>query len=259
MVALLEEGAPEVVELGERGGLLAQTHLGLEGLLDGAVEALDDAAPLADVGLALAEIDAGLYAGEVEAVRLVARPMIDVELPRDAGREAQVTQADAHAHQVLGHEVARLGDVARAVVDEGAELGAAHLAGVGAHVGPGVKVANHEGEHGREAEPHMALVADGVQHAAAGALLVEVSVERGASQRTGRDLAGAHQDVDEGRRRAVRTLVAQRDGPVDRGGRDRARGAAILARTAHETVELVALVRPDPSLQGAHRDPHEVA
>ncbi len=218
VVALVEPRVPEGVELGERRRLLAQPDLDLEGLFHRAVEALDDAAPLADVGLAVHQVDLELGAREVESPRLIAGPVVDVDPPRRAPRGAQSAERAAHGHQILAHAVARVRHVARAVVDEGLELATADLAAVGAHPGARVDVADHEVERLREAESHVPLGAEHVHHAATGRLLVEVAVERRALERSGGHLAGALHDVDERRRRARGLLLAQLDDARERRG-----------------------------------------
>jgi hypothetical protein len=97
------------------------------------------------------QVDAELSAGEVEAPRLVPRTVVDVELGHHAPGGHERAQPAPHGHEVFGEAPARLGEVARAVVDEGAQLRPADLAGAGADVGTVVEITDDESERVREA------------------------------------------------------------------------------------------------------------
>lgn len=187
---------------------------------------------------------------------LVSRAAIDVELVRPAVCDDERAQAAADVHEILGEAVAGLGDEARAVVDERAELGAADVAGRVAHVRAGVEVADDEVERMRERQPHVALGAEHVQHAPARAAAVEVTIERRAPQRALGDLARALDDVDQRRCRARRLFLAQLDHARERGLGDRARLALVLARPADERAQAAALEARQPALQRPDRHVH---
>src|SRR2546428_4553903 len=252
VVALVEPGPPERIELVERRRVGAEPDLDLERLLDGPIEPLDETATLADVRRRVRDLDAELRAAELEPSALIPGPAVDVELVRWTDRRAQRAQPAAHVHLVLGQAVARLRDEARAVVDEGAEDCAPDLAVDIANVRPLVKVADDEVQRMAECELDVPLGAEHVQHPPARGSAVQGAGPPRAAQRAPGDLLAALDDCRQRRRLPRGLLLAQRDDTRQRSLRDRANPARVLARLADQGGEAAALEPGQPPLQRAN-------
>ena len=254
VVALLKPGLePELdfLEVGQAQG----PDLGLDLLGDGAIPAFDGAAAFARVGLAVAEPDAEVGAGEGELVGAVGRAQVDVEAPGQTPFEDGLFQGVFEGGQLLAPVPLPVRDELGVVVDHRAEMERPEaLVGGIPEEGRLVIIANPELVGALEEQSDVALVAEGPQSPAGHPGRGEVAVQRRAAELARDDPPGGLQDVDQGRRRTRRDLAAEGDGRLQQRPVHGLRLPVVLPDLGEQPLQARALVGTPPGPERPDRE-----
>ena len=144
------------------------------------------------------ECNPKVLTGAVEAVGLEGGAVVRIELDGQAERGQQAAEAETQRREVLVEVVAPFGDIARVVVDEGAQEGPARLVvRPDAHVGAMVEIGDHELEGGVGLDASEGSPAEGVELAPRHAEPGEMAIEGGTGDLERLRASLADEDVDD--------------------------------------------------------------